>query len=161
MNCAIRKAEPADAAGASVALRRSIKACCRLDHNGDQAILDAWLRNKTEETVRAWIDSTTKFVLVAEIEGAVAGVGMLDLSGEIELCYLVSEARFQGVGKAMLSALENEARRLGLAALELVSTRTSHAFYVRNGYVDTGDEVDCFGLRAPRMRKAISDTIAE
>jgi len=158
MNSAVRRAEPADAAGACLALRRSIAECCGPDHKGDQAILESWLRNKTEETVRAWIESPTKFVVIAESEGTAVGVGMVDLGGEIELCYLVPEARFVGLGKAMLGALENEARAQELSVLELVSTKTAHDFYQRNGYLDTGDEVDYFGLSAPRMRKAIAGT---
>lgn len=155
MKSAIRKARPTDAATACLALRRSIQECCAEDHRGDPAILEGWLRNKTEETLRGWFEWPTKFAVVAEREGLIVGVGMLDLGGAIELCYLVPEARFLGLGRRMLDALEDEARSQGISTLELVSTRTAHAFYRRNGYVDTGETVDCFGLCAPRMRKAI------
>lgn len=81
---------------------------------------------------------------------------MLSENGIVGLCYLVPEARFTGTGKAMLLALEEEARRRNLLELILNSTLTAHDFYARNGYVNTGAIEVTFGMRAPEMRKTLT-----
>jgi hypothetical protein len=85
---------------------------CVEDHRGDPTILNAWLANKTPESVRGWFQSRG-YATVAERDGVIVGTAMLLESGDIALCYLVPEARFAGIGKAMLLALENEALRRG------------------------------------------------
>ena len=61
--------------------------------------------------------------LIAWLDGHPVGCGSLrrlgDDQGEIKRMYVVPEARQQGIGRAMLQALEAEARRLGIAALIL------------------------------------------
>jgi len=152
----IRKAAPADAAAACAVLRRSIQECCGEDHQGRPAVLEAWLRNKTPEIVRLWFSSSAGYAVVAEAGGAIVGTALMGGDRSIVLCYLVPEARYQGVGKAMLAALEAEARARGFAALELQSTKSGHTFYRRNGYVDTGVPVSVFGLPAQPMRKDLA-----
>jgi GNAT superfamily N-acetyltransferase len=152
----IRKATPDDAAAACAVLRRSIQECCGEDHQGRPAVLEAWLRNKTPEIVRRWFSSSTGYAVVAEAGGAIVGTAMMDGDRSIILCYLVPEARYQGVGKAMLAAVEAEARARGFAAVDLQSTKSGHAFYRRNGYVDTGSPVSVFGIEAYPMRKNLA-----
>ena len=80
---------------------------------------------------------------------------MIGGNGTISLCYLVPEARFLGIGKAMLTALEGEALRRGLSSIDLRSTKTAAAFYKRNGYIETGKDEAMFGLTTRGMRKDI------
>ena len=150
----IRRAEPGDAAAACAVLRRSIIECCVADHGSDPRVLDAWLANKTTEAVRAWILSKG-FAVVAERDSIMVGTALLGADGTIALCYLVPEARFLGIGKAMLRALESEARKRGQESVELSSTKTGHEFYRRNGYADTGRVESAFGLRVRVMRREI------
>lgn len=81
---------------------------------------------------------------------------MLGANGSIALLYIIPEARFRGIGKAMLFALEDEALKRGLTRIELSSTKTAHDFYRRNGYSDTGKEESAFGLTAQLMAKDIT-----
>lgn len=150
----IRQAEPEDVEAACSVMRRSIVECCHEDHAGDRSIVDAWLANKTPETVRSWFQSGG-YAVVAERDGAVVGTAMLDGEGFVTLCYLVPEARYEGIGKGMLGALEAEARKRGQKHIELGSTKTAYRFYQRNGYADTGRVESAFGLTAVIMRKAI------
>lgn len=154
MHFRVRKAETVDADAACAAVRRSIQECCGEDHRGDPGILAAWLANKTPENLRSWIQSHGH-VVVAELSGNIVGVAMLSREGTIVLNYLVPEAHSQGLGSAMLAALEGEARRRGLEELELYSTATAHQFYVRKGYVETGKRGSAFGLSSRGMRKIL------
>jgi GNAT superfamily N-acetyltransferase len=151
----IRKAMPDDAPAACAVLRRSIQECCIEDHQNDASILAAWLKDKTPENIRSWFESTRGYAVIAEIDGKVAGTAMLGENDRIALCYLLPEARFIGVGKAMLSALEDEGRKRGLPAIELGSTKTAEAFYRRNGYIETGIDETVFGLTSRGMQKVI------
>jgi GNAT superfamily N-acetyltransferase len=80
---------------------------------------------------------------------------MLTMPGEISLCYLVPEAQGLGIGRAMLTALENEAARRNLADLTLRSTESAHRFYLRLGFVDSGPARRGRFITAQPMRKAL------
>jgi GNAT superfamily N-acetyltransferase len=151
----LRKATPDDADGACRVLRRSIAECCAEDHRDDGRILSAWLANKTPENLRAWF-SSPGYPVVAEKSGEIVGVAMLSPTGTITLNYLIPEARFLGIGGAMLAALEQEAARRGHAGLTLHSTAAAHRFYLGKGYADTGEVSAMFGLSAPVMTKSLS-----
>jgi GNAT superfamily N-acetyltransferase len=150
----IRRAEDADAEPACRVLRRSIEECCIADHHSAPGILSAWLGNKTPENLRSWINSKG-YAVVAQAEGGIVGVAMLSEGGMVILNYLIPEARFHGMGRAMLDALEIEARTRGFKELELTSTATAYEFYRRNGYTDTGEVSTMFGLTSPGMRKTL------
>lgn len=146
MGIVIRRATTEDARAACEVLCRSITECCELDHRNDRALLDAWLGNKTPETVAGWFSTPSNCGMVAEREGALVGVGLVTQAGKICLCYVVPEALGAGVGRALLQALEQQAREWGISVLKLNSTRTASAFYERNGYIHGGQEKACFGL---------------
>lgn len=150
----VRRATPDDAAAACAVLRRSIAECCAADHRDDPQILSAWLANKTPENLRAWF-SSAGYPVVALRDGGIVGVAMLSPTGMVTLNYLVPEARFQGVGAAMLRALEEEAVRRGHRELTLGSTATAHRFYLGKGYADTGRVASLFGLTSPLMAKTL------
>ena len=156
----VRRAVPADAECACTALRRSIIECCVADHANDPARLDAWLANKTPETVRGWFERENDHCVVAELNGAIVGVAGLLAHGVVALCYLAPEARFRGLGARMLAALEAEARRRGMAELTLTSTRTGLAFYLRQGYADEGPTRTHHGLEARSLRKRLHQDAA-
>ncbi len=55
------------------------------------------------------------------------------------------EARFRGVSRALLAALEARARERGHEGCTLLSTETARRFYLANGYVEDGPGVGKFG----------------
>jgi GNAT superfamily N-acetyltransferase len=151
----IRRAEPADAEAAAAVLRRSITELCAADHKGDAPTLAAWLANKTPESVRRWTGNQHLFV--AAEDGAILGVAALAPSGEITLNYVSPDARFRGVSKALVARLEEEAAKLGLAAITLTSTATARRFYAGCGYAEAGAPVPGFGItRGFPMAKRIA-----
>lgn len=134
----IRLAEREDAAGACLAVRQSIVELCIRDHGNDPASLQRWLANKTPEQVERWIDSNPDGCFVAEREGEVVGLGMINRDGFILLNYVAPSARFQGASKSLMAAMEERALAWGRDACRLRSTMTAHQFYQRLGYFDDG-----------------------
>lgn len=151
----VRQAALEDAEAACAVLRRSITECCTRDHRNDPAILSAWLGNKTPENLRSWF-SPPNHAVVAEENGVTVGVALLGADGTITLNYLLPEAQYKGIGKAMLEALEKEAARRGIREVTLSTTVTAHGFYVRNGYADTERKSGLFGMSSTVMRKPLA-----
>ncbi|MEA3179582.1 MAG: hypothetical protein QOI59_3105 [Gammaproteobacteria bacterium] len=132
---AIRRARPADADAIVTVLRRSITELCVDDHHNDPGVLGGWLQNKTASNVCVWIDAPGNFMVIAEgATSGVCGVASLSAAGLILLCYVLPEVQFGGVGRALLEAVEAEARLRGLRELSLESTLSAQAFYSRHGY---------------------------
>lgn len=114
MTLSVRRAEPADAAEICAVLRASITELLTLEHRHDPATLGAWLECKTVENALRWINADDRYAVVATEAGTVCGFGMLKSTGEIGLLYVAPSARFRGVSKALLAALEERASAWGL-----------------------------------------------
>jgi GNAT superfamily N-acetyltransferase len=141
----IRRAGVGDAAGACDVMRRSIAELCKADHHDNPEIVGNWLANKTPENVKAWIEDEGNQFLVAVEGDAVLAVGAVRNDGEITLNYVSPNARFKGVSRAMLAALEQIARQLGNPGCHLTSTETALRFYLAAGYEQTGSSQGKFG----------------
>jgi putative acetyltransferase len=81
--------------------------------------------------------------LVARVDGAPVGCGAVrrldDHDAELKRMYVVPSARRRGVARALLSALESEARALGARRVILetgIRQTEALALYRRAGYVD-------------------------
>jgi GNAT superfamily N-acetyltransferase len=80
--------------------------------------------------------------LVARLDGAPVGCGALrphhgDGTGEIKRMYVVPEARGTGIARTLLTALEDEAVRLGYTRVVLETGTRQHeamAMYESSGY---------------------------
>jgi len=83
---------------------------------------------------------------------------MIHESGEVQLCYVAPEARFLGVSELILQALEQQARRWGLAKLFLTSTLTAKSFYERRGWIPAGNPMSVYGMKSiVPMTKFLTD----
>ncbi|MEH2497669.1 GNAT superfamily N-acetyltransferase [Bradyrhizobium sp. AZCC 1678] len=155
---AIRDAAPVDAVAACHVLRESISRLCVADHRNDPAILNAWLANKTPDIVAAWARQPGNSLLLAVEGDAILGVGSVTDAGEITLNYVAPGARFRGVSRALLSALEARAVERGTSRCALTSTKTAHRFYQSAGYVDDGVPTGKFGTNAgyPMSRRIVA-----
>jgi GNAT superfamily N-acetyltransferase len=145
---AIRDATPDDAGAACHVLRESISRLCVADHGNDPVILNAWLANKTPEIVAVWAVQKGNSLLLAVEGDAVLAVGSVTDAGEITLNYVAPVARFRGVSRALLKALEARAIARGNSRCTLTSTETAHRFYQSAGYVDDGAPTGKFGTSA-------------
>ena len=153
----IRQARIEDAPSACQVLRRSITELCVADHHNDPAILQRWLANKTPEIVASWIAKPGSTVLVATEENAILGVGSVTDAGEITMNYVSPDARFRGVSRALISALEDRAAQSGNTRCHLTSTETARGFYHRAGYSEDGPPAGKFGTSGSYpMSKALT-----
>jgi GNAT superfamily N-acetyltransferase len=151
----VRDATPADARDVVRVVRASISELCHADHGGDADVLAGWLDNKTEAKVATWLGNPANIILVAEIDGTVAGVSCLRTDGQVMLNYVAPAHRYRGVSKAMLAAIEARAKVLGLTELTLESTQTAYEFYRAAGFADSGPPVTQLGLTALPMVKRL------
>jgi GNAT superfamily N-acetyltransferase len=157
----IRKAVSGDASAACALLRRSIEVGCRADHQDQPAVLEAWLGNKTTANVAAWFASPTNHALVAEREGELLGLCLLNQAGKLALCYVSPDALRSGVGSALLAAAEEQARAWSITKLHLHSPSGASPFFERQGYVNAGKDKSCFGLECDLLWKSLDDTACE
>jgi GNAT superfamily N-acetyltransferase len=144
--CQVRPATARDAPVSIAVLRSSIAILCSADHTNDPATLERWLRNKNESSFVGWLGDSSKFVTVAELDTIVRGVGMIDTSGELRLCYVEPGFQLRGIGRALLAALEQRARQWGLAEVRLRSSVGAREFYERHGYASSGPPEQVFGV---------------
>ncbi len=148
----VRDAVAEDASAICEVLKCSILELCVADHKNDPAILARWLRNKTPETVASWIATPENSMLLAVDGAAILGVGEVTDAGEINLNYVAPEARFRGVSRQIMAALEARARERGNMRCILTSTETARQFYLSGGYTQEGEPIlrfpgDCPGYR--------------
>jgi len=155
MGIEIRTAVPLDAAAACALLRRSIEQGCAPDHRDRPDVLDTWLANKTPENVAGWFASATNHAIVAERDGELLGLALLTQAGKLALCYVEPEALRIGVGRALLTAVEDQARAWNIRKLHLHSPASTATFFERHGYANAGLEKSCFGLDCSLMWKQL------
>jgi len=144
----IRDAEAKDAVAACEVMRRSIAELCLVDHRNDPAILQRWLENKTPEFFMSWLKQPDNSLLVAVEDGRILAVGSVTDAGRITLNYVSPDARFRGVSRGMLDALEVRAAEMGNSRCVLTSTETARRFYQARGYMEDGPAVGEFGTTA-------------
>lgn len=141
----VRDAVVGDAAAAADVLRRSIVELCAADHRNDRAILARWLANKQPDIVAGWIAAPGNSVMVAVEASAILGVASMTDMGEITLNYVSPDARFRGVSRALLRALEERAAARGCVRCTLTSTATARHLYLDGGYVEDGTPTGEYG----------------
>ena len=99
-------------------------------------MLAQWLGNKTPEIFASWIAQAGNSVLVAIEDGDIQAVGAVTDTGNITLNYVSPDARFHGVSRGLLGALEARAAERGNTRCTLTSTETAWRFYLANGYAE-------------------------
>lgn len=83
------------------------------NHRNDPTILARWLANKTPEIVASWIIDPANSMLLAVEAGHILAAGCVTDEGKITLNYVAPEARFRGVSRALLAAVEARATSRG------------------------------------------------
>jgi GNAT superfamily N-acetyltransferase len=151
----VRPAASDDAAAMSAVLIASIRELCVEDHHNIEKVVAGWTANKTPEGVVAMLADAGAQGFVAEVDGAVAAVGMVLGDGSIGLNYVSPAFRFQGVSRALLAHMEGAIKASGRDVAMLMSTATAHRFYQEAGWIDAGPPQQGFTLIGYPMRKAL------
>ena len=126
----IRVALPEDAEAIHEVHMASIRGLCSMHYSA--AEIGAWCGGRAASNYRLPIRE--KVVLVAEVDARIRGFGQLDPKGVIEAVYVHPDQPRQGVGGALLRALEARALRLGCEVLRLDSSLNAVGFYAAAGY---------------------------
>jgi N-acetylglutamate synthase-like GNAT family acetyltransferase len=156
----IRQARPDDATAVCALLRDSIEQGCAADHRQRPDVLQSWLGNKTTHNVLGWFASASNYAVVAEREGRILGIALLTQAGKLPLCYVQPDLLRSGIGSALLSAVEAQARSWNISKLHMHSPASASAFFERHGYLNAGKDKACFGLECDFLWKQL-DAAAE
>lgn len=99
-------------------------------------------------------DDRAYHVLASDDEGVPIGTGRLQIDGRIGRMAVLREWRRRGVGKAILIALVDLARKEGCSVVRLHAQTHALAFYARQGFVAIGSEFEEAGIphRAMELR---------
>jgi len=83
--------------------------------------------------------------MVAVADGCILSMGAVTGAGEITLNCVCPTARFRGVSRALLVAMEALARKRDAVRCHLFSTETARRFYRDAGYTEDGAPNGLFG----------------
>lgn len=126
----IRKATRSDARTILDIRVAAIRAQCHGFYSAE--ILDAWTDGDLTEQFARWVEST--FYVAADGE-KVMGSAAIDLhSGQIDGIFVRPDLMGRGIGRQLLTYLENMAVAAGLDQLTLNSTLNAAPFYRKCGY---------------------------
>lgn len=102
-----------------------------------QTIADAWGTPRVVSRGRVTEDASLLDGFVAEVDGRPAGLAMTHRDGDrLEVVALIASEKLQGVGTALLQAVEGEAAQLGCRAWLITMNDNLDAirFYQRRGW---------------------------
>ena len=99
-------------------------------------VVEGWVPSSTAESLEAFaLNPDRELRLVAELDGAVVGIGALIVEkSELRACYVLPSAVRRGVGSALVGEIERIARTRGLARLDLAASLNAEPFYAFRGY---------------------------
>jgi len=127
----LRPFEPADVPALLALFRDAVRRVNARDYTAEQ--IEAWASD--DINAAAWAERFAgRFAFVAE--GAGRPIGFVDLedSGHIDRLYVCADHQGQGVGRALLAAVEAEARRRRLARLTIDASITARPFCEAQGF---------------------------
>lgn len=107
------------------------------------------------------LEDTATHVAAFDEASRLVGVGRLQhveaALGQVRYMAVEPECRSRGVGQAMLFELERLAKRQGMTAIVLDAREHAVRFYLKNGYVVTGDSYLLFGeIPHSKMEKQLN-----
>ncbi len=101
------------------------------------------------ELERDALDPVSAHVLALDDSGQPVGTGRLAPDGRIGRMAVLASHRSGGVGEALLEALVEAGRRLGLAELHLHAQLPARDFYARQGFLPEGEVFEEAGIDKP------------
>lgn len=135
MGFILRPARPEDAAGILNTHYHAVHESARPFYTAE--ICACWSPPLSPERIAHYRDHTLEqeFTLVAEQNKAIMGFGVVECDNAyLKAVYVHPRFAAQGVGRALLGALEAEAREQGVETLKLKASLNARDFYLSQGY---------------------------
>lgn len=107
------------------------------------------------ELERDALDPVSAHVLALDSDNQPVGTGRLAPDGRIGRMAVLASHRSHGVGGALLEALVEAGRRLGLAELHLHAQLPARDFYARQGFLPEGEVFEEAGIGHQQMRRRL------
>jgi putative acetyltransferase len=127
----LRIFRPADAEAIVALFRDTIRRVNCRDYSAEQILV--WAPDEID--VERWRRRLlSHFTVVAELAGAIVGFGNLAENGHVDCFYVHADHQGQGIGRALLNALEDEARRRQISRLFSEVSITARPFFERLGF---------------------------
>jgi GNAT superfamily N-acetyltransferase len=106
--------------------------------------VDAWAPEMIDEG--RWLTRLANSFTVVAVEGEqIIGFANLESDGHLDCLYAHAQHQRQGVGTALLAALEGKARELGVTRLFTEASITARPFFHRRGFAGLEQLVACRG----------------
>ncbi len=146
----LRPYRPADAPGLLALFKDTIRRVNARDYGPEQ--IRAWASDDIDPA--AWAGKFGgRFVVVAEEAGRPAGFAELEADGHIDRVYVSADHQGQGIGRLLITAVVNEARRLGLSRLFVEASITARPFFEAQGFAVLAPQtVTCRGVEFVNYR---------
>jgi putative acetyltransferase len=119
--------------------QESIRGLCRSAYSQNQIFL--WTTLLTREMYDAGIADKSNFGIVAIEDDKLIGYGFMNIvEREIKGMYVIPEFSRRGIGRMILSKLEEHAKSNGINTIKLNSTLNAVPFYEQCGFTKIRDE---------------------
>ena len=146
---------PADAPALAALFRESVETLTENFYDEDQRA--AWAASADDEAAFA-ARLTQALAIVALVEKEIAGFATLEKNETIEMLYVQPDFARQGVGSALLDAMEKLAAARGTSTLQVEASDAARDFFAKRGFQPQSRntiELDGEWLGRTRMTKAL------
>jgi putative acetyltransferase len=163
MSVSFRVAKPEDAPAVLDLKRAAIRDLAGWHYSAEA--VDAWA--PSEDALPAFegaIDSEQFTVLLAEMDGDLAGYGVLNgAGGRIDAAFVHPDYGQQGIATSLVGQLESRAEMRDIEELEIVASLNARSFYENLGYWHFGTqerEIDGVEIEFAVMHKRLNGQVA-
>jgi putative acetyltransferase len=135
MNIIVRNLRPEETRTFLEVHHAAVRGIAAADYQSD--VIEAWAPLPiTDKAVERVLSNPDREIRLAAVwEGEIVGIGaVIPRICESRACYVAPKAARNGVGTALINAIERIAREHRTDCLELDSSLTAEPFYLRLGY---------------------------
>lgn len=153
----IRNFEPADAHALATLFHAAVHQVGIRDYSSEQVA--AWSPSRPDAVRYLRQAEGRTFLVAVDDDGVIAGYGDLEENGHIDHLYCRPDVVGTGVGSAIYAALEEVARKAGIAILFVEASEGARRLFERRGFNFDGRNdlvIDGVTIHNYRMSKSIA-----
>lgn len=158
----LRRFRPDDLPALIDLFRDTVRRVNIRDYSQEQ--VTAWAPDEVDPDRWATLADPLRLTIVAEADGRIVGFTDLEPDGHVDRFFVHADRQRSGVGRAMLDALVDEARRLRLPRLSSEVSITALPFFERHGFTVLAEQqvvVRGVAFTNYRMERKLEPTAAE